>query len=81
MAHATITSQGQITMPKAIRDRLGVKAGDRVAFRERDDGSIVVEADSVDLRELRGAIRARVRGVRVEDMSAAVRRGATKRAR
>ena len=81
MASATITSQGQITLPKAIRDRLGVKSGDRVAFRERDDGSIVVEADAVDLRSLRGVIRTRVRGVSLDDMNAAIRRAAVKRAR
>ena len=81
MASATITSQGQITIPKAIRDRLGLKAGDRVAFRERADGAIVVEADAVDVRDLRGAIRPRVRGVTLDDMSAAIRRGATKRGR
>jgi antitoxin PrlF len=79
MAVATVTSKGQITLPKPIRDRLRLKAGDRVAFHERADGSIVVEAETVDLLELRGTLRPRVRGVTVEDMNAAIRRGATKR--
>ena len=30
---AKITSKGQITLPKAVRDALGLKAGDRVLFR------------------------------------------------
>ena len=81
MSTATVTSKGQITLPKPIRDRLRVKTGDRVSFREREDGSIVVEAETVDLLELRGAIQPRRRGVSLEDMSAAIRRGATKRAR
>lgn len=80
MSAATITSKGQITLPKPIRDRLRVKAGDRVAFREREDGSIVVEAETIDLLELRGSIQPRVRGVSVADMSAAIRRSAAKRA-
>ncbi len=80
MASATVTSKGQITLPKPIRDRLHLKAGDRVAFHERADGSIVVEAETIDLLELRGAVRPRVRGVSVDDMGAAIRHSAAKRA-
>jgi antitoxin PrlF len=80
VSSSTITSKGQITLPKLIRDRLKVKPGDRVAFRERADGSIVVEAETVDLLELRGTIQPRVRGVSLADMGASIRRGATKRA-
>jgi antitoxin PrlF len=81
MASATITSKGQITLPKPIRDRLRVKPGDRVTFREQADGTVTVEADTVDLRELRGSIRPRVRGVSVEEMSAAIRQGAARGSR
>lgn len=74
MPSATITSKGQITLPKAIRARLGLKPGDRVAFRERSDGTIVVEAETIELMDLRGSIRPRVKGVSIEAMKAAVRR-------
>ena len=30
---ATVTSKGQVTLPKSVRDALGLKAGDRVLFR------------------------------------------------
>lgn len=79
MSSATITSKGQITLPKPIRDRLRVKPGDRVTFREHEDGTVTVEADTIDLRDLRGSIRPRVRGVSVDDMQSAIRRGATRR--
>jgi len=79
MATATVTSKGQITLPKRIRERLGVKPGDRVAFRERPDGSIVVEAETVDLLDLFGMLKPRKRGVTLDDMEDAIRRGASGR--
>lgn len=39
---ARITSQGQITVPKAIRDRLGVKPGDDLEFEQRGDEIVVI---------------------------------------
>lgn len=42
MATATVTSKGQITIPKKIRDALGVVPGDRVVFERRAAGEVVV---------------------------------------
>lgn len=43
----TITSKGQVTIPKPVRDLLGVGPGSRVEFRRAADGSVVIEkADS-----------------------------------
>jgi antitoxin PrlF len=42
-ATTTLTSKGQMTLPKAVRDRLGVKPGDRLDFVEDDDGFRVVK--------------------------------------
>ena len=39
---ATVTAKGQITIPKAVRDALGVKPGSKVDFKRRDDGDIVI---------------------------------------
>jgi antitoxin PrlF len=79
MPSATITTKGQITLPKQIRDRLGLRAGDRVAFREREDHSIVVEPETTNLLDLRGTVQSRVRGVSVEAMNQAIRKSATRR--
>jgi len=76
MASATITSKGQITVPKEIREALGVHPGDRLAFRARGDGTVVVEAETVDLLSLRGALKPRRKGVTVEAMNEAIRRTA-----
>ena len=77
MPASRITSKGQITLPKAVREALGVEAGDRVSFRIGDDGVVVLEAETIDLRSLRGSLRPRRRGITVEQMAEVVRqRGA-----
>ncbi|HWL85872.1 MAG TPA: AbrB/MazE/SpoVT family DNA-binding domain-containing protein [Polyangiaceae bacterium] len=78
MPSATVTTKGQVTLPKKIRQRLGVRPGDRVAFREKEDGTIVVEPETIDLMDLYGVVRPRVRGVTVEDMNEAIREKAGK---
>ena len=77
MSVATLTSKGQITLPKPIRDRLGLRAGDRVAFRAREDGAIVMEAETLDLRSLRGILKPKRRGVTSEELEEAVKEAAT----
>ena len=39
----TVTSKGQVTIPKRIRDYLGIKPGSEVNFRRAEDGHIVIE--------------------------------------
>jgi antitoxin PrlF len=51
---ARLTSKGQITLPKAIRDALGLHEGDRVVFRV--EGSYAILARTADLLELAGAV-------------------------
>jgi antitoxin PrlF len=47
---ATVTSKGQITLPKSVRDALGLKAGDRVLFRVHDDRAVLAKVpDFLDL--------------------------------
>jgi AbrB family looped-hinge helix DNA binding protein len=41
-ADATITSKGQITVPAGIREKLGVKTGDRLHFHLTDSGKLTV---------------------------------------
>jgi antitoxin PrlF len=71
MSTATITSKGQITIPKAVREVLGLEPGDRVAFRVIDNAAIM-EPQTVDLKELFGSLVSLVEGVSVEDMESAV---------
>ena len=78
MPKATVTYKGQITLPKTVREQLGVRPGDRVSFREIEGGAIVVEADTVDLMELKGVMRPRKRGVTVEQMNETIRAAAAR---
>ena len=41
---ATVTSKGQVTVPADIRERLGLKAGDRLDFHLADSGKLTVVA-------------------------------------
>jgi len=38
-----VTSNGRMTIPKWVRDYLGIAAGTEVAFRRAADGSIIIE--------------------------------------
>lgn len=58
MAEATLTSKGQVTIPKVVRDALGLKEGDRVDFVETDQGVLLVAATR-DLKTLRGLFKGR----------------------
>jgi len=51
---AKVTSKGQVTLPKAVRESLGVKPGDRVLFRVHDDRAVL--ARTPDFLELAGSV-------------------------
>jgi AbrB family looped-hinge helix DNA binding protein len=80
MPTATLTSKGQITLPKPIRDRLRLAAGDRVDFVVQEDGTVVLRPVTVDVRELRGLLHRKGRKpLSVEAMNAVIRRRAAGR--
>ena len=68
MATATITSKGQITLPKSVRTKLGVEAGHRVEFIETDAGFLVKPATR-DIRSLKGIVPKPRRAVTIEAMN------------
>ena len=41
MSYSTVTSKGQITIPKNVRDHLDIKTGDRIEFRKGPESSKV----------------------------------------
>jgi len=73
MAAATITSKGQITLPKSVRTKLGLEAGHRVEFVETDAGFLVKPATH-DIRSLKGILPKPRRPVTVESMNRSLSR-------
>ena len=76
MARSTLTSKGQITIPKKIRDVLGLDTGDRVAFIIREDGVVEMRPETVDLGSLYGILKPEKKGVSLQDMEDAISREA-----
>ena len=54
-AAAKVTSKGQVTVPKSVRDALGIKEGDEVVFRV--EGTRAVLARTPDFLDLKGTIQ------------------------
>lgn len=78
MATATVTSKGQITIPAAVREELGLHAGSRVSFVRKDDGVYEMRPQSRSITSLKGIIPRRDVAVSVDDMNEAVRVGAAR---
>ena len=74
---SAITSKGQATIPKAIRDHLGLHAGDRVKFFIHPDGTVVL-LPKLPVAALRGIVKA-TRTVSLEEMTEAAAAGAVGR--
>jgi AbrB family looped-hinge helix DNA binding protein len=53
---ATLTSKGQTTIPKEIRDELGMKPGDRMTFTLMPDATVVMRVKSKSINGLAGSL-------------------------
>jgi len=78
LAAATITSKGQITIPKPVRVALGLDSGDRIEFVEVGKGQFAIVAATRSVQELKGMFRGkRSKPVSIEEMNAAITRRAS----
>ena len=76
MPISTLTTKGQITIPKPIREHLKLRTGHRVEFHVDPKGRVILQPLNDDIRELRGMIRSpHKRPVTVEEMNEAIARG------
>lgn len=69
MPTATLTSKGQITLPKEVREQLRLAEGDRLEFLIDESGEVRIRPLTGSVRELFGCIsRAGQRGPRLEEL-------------
>ena len=52
----TISSKGQVTVPRDVRERLGLQAGDKIAWSTLSNGTIVLRPKTRRLADLVGIL-------------------------
>lgn len=80
-ASARMTSKGQLTIPKHVRDALGLRAGDDLLFRVEEGRAVI--SKTANLLDLAGAVPvpAAKRGTPWDEVLARTRRGQAARRR
>ncbi len=77
MTVATLTSKGQTTIPKPVREHLKLNPGDKLDFVIESGGRVVIRPAKLDVRELKGLLKRRDGKVlSIDGMNAAIARGA-----
>jgi AbrB family looped-hinge helix DNA binding protein len=67
---ATLTSKGQITVPKAVRDFLHLRNGDRIDFRVSEDGKVELVPLQKSIDSAFGILKDKIdKKLSVEDMN------------
>jgi len=78
LSTATVTSKGQITIPKDIRDELELQTGDRIDF-VTENGRLFLVPKTIDVRVLKGIVKYDGAPVSLEDMERGIVAGITDR--
>ena len=75
MLESGITAKGQTTLPKAVREALSVRAGDRVRYIIQDGDVRILKVGSID--RLFGMVEYDGPPVTLEEMDRAIAEGAS----
>jgi len=76
MPATTLTSKGQVTIPKPIREQLRLHTGQRLDFQVDRNGRLIVKPRARDIRELKGILRSdRKKPVSIAGMHEAIAQG------
>ena len=75
---ATITSKGQVTVPKPIRDQLHLRPGDKLDFLLDESNRLRVEPVTAPVTRLKGMLPKPVRPVSLAEMKDAIATGAAR---
>jgi AbrB family looped-hinge helix DNA binding protein len=74
MVTATLTSKGQITIPKEIRKTLNLHSGDKVNFFMEESGKVCILPAIQDITSLKGIITRQGKPVTVDEMRKTIRK-------
>ncbi|MFW5444057.1 MAG: AbrB/MazE/SpoVT family DNA-binding domain-containing protein [Methylococcaceae bacterium] len=73
MSTAVITTKGQITIPKNVREVMHVQTGDRIEFVQVSEDKYEIIATSQDVKKLKGIVKSKVKQiVSIDQMNAAI---------
>lgn len=79
LMQAILTSKGQVTIPKVIRDFLKIESGDHIDFVISNQGEVLISPRTHDFRQLKGFFYDKKRKkASLEDMENAIRKGASR---
>lgn len=70
MSNATLTSKGQTTIPKEIRDSLGLKPQDRLNFTLMPNGTVIMRVKNKSILDLADTIKYKGPKISIEAMRA-----------
>lgn len=56
MPKAKVTSKGQVTIPKEIREKMNLNPGDKVFFEETADGKVKITPQKKSIKDLKGIL-------------------------
>ncbi|MDE0154472.1 MAG: AbrB/MazE/SpoVT family DNA-binding domain-containing protein [Gammaproteobacteria bacterium] len=76
---ATITSKGQVTIPKPIRDKLHLKAGDKVEFMLEEDGNLRIAPVTASVTQLKGMLSKPAVTLSITEMNEAIATSAARK--
>jgi antitoxin PrlF len=80
LAIATLTSKGQTTIPKRVREHLQLSPGDKLDFVIEPEGHVVIRPAKLDVRALKGMLqRTDGKVMSLDEMNAAIAAGAARR--
>ena len=79
MATAVMSSQGQLTIPLEVRQKLGLDRGDRVDFVDLGNNQFGIMAAVEEVSALKGLVRKPAKAVSVAAMNQAIARRGAKR--
>jgi AbrB family looped-hinge helix DNA binding protein len=78
MASATITTKGQVTIPKEIRDYLNLDTGSKVDFVIDENGIVTLIPLNIPVQSLSGSLhRPGIKSATLEEMETAIREGSS----